>query len=98
MCCAVENERLSWELEQLRGMVNMQELTRLRSEIDGLREEMLHMADRAESLQVTHFNHMHAEHACPAQCSLNHAWLTSKLTGNLCVGCGKAHTSMQSIM
>ena len=50
---AVENERLSWELEQLRGMVNMREVSRLRADIDGLREEILHMANRMEGLEVT---------------------------------------------
>ena len=48
----VENERLLWELEQMRGMADVNEVTRLRSEIDGLRQEMLHMANRYESLEV----------------------------------------------
>ena len=48
----VENERLLWELEQMRGMADVNEVTRLRTEIDGLRQEMLHMANRYESLEV----------------------------------------------
>ena len=48
----MENERLLWELEQMRGMADVNEVTRLRSEIDGLRQEMLHMANRYESLEV----------------------------------------------
>jgi len=48
----VENERLLWELEQMRGMADVNEVTRLRAEIDGLRQEMLHMANRYESLEV----------------------------------------------
>ncbi|DBA65966.1 TPA: hypothetical protein ACH3X2_002987 [Trebouxia sp. C0005] len=50
---AVENERLLWELEQMRGMADVNEVTRLRSEIDGLRREMLHMANRYESLEAS---------------------------------------------
>lgn len=52
MLYTVENERLLWELEQMRGMADVNEVTRLRSEIDGLCQEMLHMANRYESLEV----------------------------------------------
>ena len=69
--CAVENERLSWELDQVRGMVNENEIARLRSEIDGLRQEVLHMADRHDSLEVicsSASNHLFTCHSC--QCTL----------------------------
>ncbi len=36
----------------MRGMADVNEVTRLRSQIDGLRQEMLHMANRYESLEV----------------------------------------------
>ncbi len=36
----------------MRGMADVNEVTRLRAEIDGLRQEMLHMANRYESLEV----------------------------------------------
>ncbi len=71
---AVENERLSWELEQLRGMVDMDELTRLRSDIDSLRQEMLHMASRLESLQVLVLQDWHANLALAS--SYSNAQLT----------------------
>lgn len=40
---AVENERLTWELTQLQGLVDNDELDRLRADTDTLRQQMLHM-------------------------------------------------------
>ena len=53
VCCTVENERLSWELEQMRDLVDMQELARLRLDLDSLRNQILLMADREDTAQVT---------------------------------------------
>ena len=40
---AVENERLTWELSQLQGLVDADELARLRTDIDTLRQQILQM-------------------------------------------------------
>ena len=48
----MENGRLAWELEQLQGVVDLQELHRLRSDLHTLRQEMLNMATRLEASQV----------------------------------------------
>ena len=48
-------------------MVNENEIARLRSEIGGLRQEMLLMADRHDSLEVmpsSAWKHLHACHSC----------------------------------
>ena len=50
---AVENERLSWELEQVQGLVDQQELAQMRSDLDSLRSQMLLMAEREDNMQVT---------------------------------------------
>ena len=52
VCCAVENERLSWELEQVRGLVDMEELAHLRMDLDSLRNQILLMAQREDHAQV----------------------------------------------
>lgn len=59
MYCAVENERLSWELEQVRGLVDMQELAVLRMDIHSLRNQILVMAQREDNAQVGHAPLLH---------------------------------------
>ena len=49
---AVENERLTWELSQLQGSVDTDELARLRTDIDTLRQQILQMD--AHSQVATH--------------------------------------------
>ena len=49
---AVENERLSWELEKVQGLVDMQELTHLRSDLHTLRSQILLMTLHEDSAQV----------------------------------------------
>lgn len=53
LCCAVENERLSWELEQVRGLVDTQELAHLRTDLHSLRNQILLMASQEDNAQVT---------------------------------------------
>ena len=48
---AVENERLTWELSQLQGLVDCEQLACLRTDTDTLRRQMLQM--HAESQVVT---------------------------------------------
>lgn len=48
----MENERLSWELEQVRGLVDMQELARLRTDLHSLRNQILLMASQEDKAQV----------------------------------------------
>ena len=80
----MENERLLWELEQMRSMADVNEVTRLRSEIDGLRQEMLHMANCYKSLEVIRccsnktsgfHPYMHTPFCiCVAQCGCHVSW------------------------
>ena len=46
---AVENERLTWELSQLQGLVDADELARLRTDIDTLRQHILQMGAKGSS-------------------------------------------------
>lgn len=57
--CVVENERLSWELEQVRGLVDMQELAVLRMDLQSLRNQILLMAQREDNAQVGHTPPLH---------------------------------------
>lgn len=58
-CCVVENERLSWELEQVRGLVDMQELAVLGTDLHSLRNQILLMAQREDNAQVGHTPPLH---------------------------------------
>lgn len=51
--CAVENQRLAWELSQLQGAVDTEELARLRSETNALRQQMLQMHTHMDHSQVS---------------------------------------------
>ncbi|KAL3144137.1 hypothetical protein ABBQ32_003927 [Trebouxia sp. C0010 RCD-2024] len=50
---ALENERLSWELEQVRGLVDTQELAHLRTDLHSLRNQILLMASQEDNAQAT---------------------------------------------
>ena len=64
VCCVVENERLSWELEQVRGLVDMQELAHLRMDLDSLRSQILLMAQREDNAQVHLAQPLHCVGLC----------------------------------
>lgn len=74
-------------------MADVNEVTRLRSEIDGLRREMLHMANRYESLEVISccsketscfLHYMHTPFCvCLAQCGFHVGWKSTKSSDGL---------------
>lgn len=64
VCYVVENERLSWELERVRGFVDMQELAHLRMDLDSLRSQILLMAQREDNAQVHHALPLHCAGLC----------------------------------